>query len=151
MTLAEFHYECAACREKFTGWDLPGNPYGVTLARSMSSDQLACFDVLADAVFKDVTRLIENTGRFTQVSPIKIGELANHVLNRVCDVAPDGSHYLISVHPTCPRCRSREMASWQEVDPPKYREVELPCLPHEQWDRMTPSEKQEAVKALLPL
>lgn len=71
------------------------------------------------------------------------GELA-------CDPAPSGAPFHLAAQPTCPRCGSHKMASWEFRQPAVIVERALAPVTHGHWASLSLADKLAALERVLP-
>jgi hypothetical protein len=123
MSALIFEYVCEKCGQTFQASGVSDFSYGEFIMRSESG-----FEVFLDATtndaFLEVLELVRQHPLIHKLDSHKSGEIAQKVFSVACDLSPKGEKYKIELSPLCPKCLSRNMASWQCVNPPRKSLIE---------------------------
>ncbi len=140
MSLSTYKYIC----ENGHAFEAAGasNAYGVFIARGSLSSLPGVLVALGNSVYSEVNNLLEEGDFYQGLDDRARAQLLRGAFSAACDPAPDGTLVQISRLPSCPRCSTRVMASWEPLasyDGPVFE------VTHQRWKQLSTPEKLNAL------
>jgi len=147
LTLFEFHYRCKNCNNEFDVLDLPPEgTYGEFIMYGQNGE-IAYWNGITDPVFKEVSKFTNSLTPLADLDEIAQSSAFLEICGVCCDLAREGS--VFRVRPSCPDCKSEDIRLLREIDPQHGIVVDVPCITHNTWNRLSQEEKkQQLLKAL---
>jgi hypothetical protein len=139
MSALIFEYMCANCGFKFEASGVSDFSYGEFIMRSESGLEVF-LDASVNTAFMEVLNLVRTHTLVSSMDAHKSGEIAQKVFGVACDLSPKGERYQIELLPLCPKCLSRNIASWQCAKPP--RESAIFSATQRRWQTLSPDQKK---------
>ena len=97
--------------------------------------------MLFHITFNEVEKLFDHVIQSKETGKLDQVDIFQSIFSVSCDLANDESQYQIGLNPVCPNCHSRDMAAWQETNPPEYDKEDIKFVTHEVWNKLTYEEK----------
>lgn len=142
MKLLLFNFRCAKCNNQFTAPSLPDGAYGEFLLISENGETVY-LNSFKDGVFDELRSLFKKHEKnFKKIDKYNEAKIFQAVFSITCDKSPSDGTYHIGGSPVCPKCKSREMASYGETNPPKFISEDIKLVAHENWNKLSLEEKE---------
>ena len=142
MSACVFNFVCATCGTKFFASGLSDFEYGTFVMRSLSGEEVY-LEAISSPTYHEFRRLVRASPLLESFEDRKRTKVMQEAFTVACDPDRNGEKFTIGLQPTCPKCSSREMASWGPVSPPESSPI--PPVLHTRWSRMTAEEKRKTV------
>lgn len=135
-----YQYTCEQCKAIYKAPQLSYMLYGEFLMRSINGNMIY-LNALSDFVFNEVHHLLRELFFKENLSDSKYSDLLHDVFGVACDSDSDGNEYSINNNPNCPECGCNKSSFWEELDPPEFIDLPIPTVTHNNWIKLTKTEK----------
>jgi len=139
-----YKYTCKSCKCEFKAPELGFDSYGEFLLRS-SSGETVYMNAMSDAVYQEVDELLKRQPVNQGVSAVKLADILRSVFGVACDDDYQGQRFSITAKPKCPACGCVESSYWVATEPPEYTNIDFPNVTHNEWLKLTESQKQKLI------
>lgn len=144
-----FNFQCAECNNQFTAPGLPDSAYGKFLLIS-ENGEIVYLNSFVDEVFDELRTLFKKHKKnFRMIDKYNEATIFQSVFSITCDKSSSGGVYRIGGSPVCPKCKSRKMASWGEIDPLEFISEDLKPVTHDNWNKLSLKEKELRIEATI--
>lgn len=146
MSAVLYKYTCASCSAEFEASGAPEMSYGEFILRTESGEE-AYLEAVCNGAFSEVSDIVEAHPSLAKAGQNKVAGVIQKVFGVVCDPSPKGHRFHIEMKPTCPACKSREMASWEAVYPLQLSPI--PSVTQTRWALLGNAEKADIINRAL--
>lgn len=144
-----FNFRCAKCDNEFTAPGLPDGAYGEFLLIS-ENGETAYLNSFEDEAFNELRVLFKKQGKnFEKIDKYNEATIFQTIFSITCDKSPSGGTYSIGGSPVCPKCKSREMASWTEKKQLEFVHENIKIITHKSWSKLSLEEKELKIKVAI--
>lgn len=137
-----YKYRCGNCHESFESPVHTGS-YGQFLLKNYDSNNLAWLDAVSDLTFQEVGTIIRLNPRIAILGKNKQSKLFQKIVGYAYDPDVTGNHFGIDAEPECPHCKKHNVLSYQEIVPPKYKNLDIPIITSKNWALLSINKKQQ--------
>lgn len=148
MRLQLLRYRCGTCGKWFEAPEISELGYGEFLLRSIGGE-MRYLDANLDRVFTEVDKLIGMDGRVHLLNQFQRADILHDVFGVACDPDLHGYELRITEKAPCSHCNQRKVAEFESVEPVTYVDMDVPPVTHDQWNRLSDSEKRTLVRQAL--
>ena len=100
-------------------------------------------------IFKRLFHFISRNNRRKALSERQSLRIFQMIFPIACDLAPDGSQYVMNTYPACPKCGHNTPSSWGPTNPPEAPEIEISPITHNRWNKLSEEEKKEEINTAI--
>ena len=127
----------------------PHGGYGEFIVRGEISPEPGLLNTVGDEVFDEVDQLLTEIGAYEGKGDMDASDLLHAIFGVACDNAPDGTQLKTSRFEACPICGNRKVKSMEPVYPIQLYDGALFQVTHNEWSKLSKSEKITRLKKAL--
>jgi len=137
-----FLMKCKGCKYEWA--KITGSALQDRFVLTSRKEDLASEIKFDSSYFSEISSEVDDAVQTRDLKRINVATIFHEMLGKVSDPAPDGTHYSMMTDYICPKCGSDKI-SYGPKNPPEFRILDLPELPHTTWDALNDDGKRELI------